>query len=168
MARHASNHASRDAPLTKSPSRNNPMRSELDLWSRTEINGRGNTICLGDVEVLGGLESTGHERGWEGLACGVVLHDHVVVELAGVGDLLFHAGELVLEINEVLVGFEVWVGFCGCDEVGDSPCDLRLGFGSLFFSAVGVCGDGDRAAPGVGDGGEDVRFVSCVAFDAVD
>ena len=48
------------------------------------------------------------------------------------------------------------------------PCDLRLGLGALFLGAVGVCGDGDRMAPCVGDGGEHVRLVARVALDAVD
>src|SRR4030067_3214394 len=64
-----------------------------------------------DLVILAGLEAehVGDEARGEDLLAHVELHDGIVVELPGVGDLALGPGQLLLEHEEVLVGLELGV-----------------------------------------------------------
>src|SRR5262245_8169210 len=59
----------------------------------------------------------------------VVLADRVVVVLAGEADLVLGAGELLLELHEVLVGLQVGIGLGHGEELAQRPGQGVLGAG---------------------------------------
>src|SRR4051794_25608722 len=88
------------------------------IWSyrvdapRSELHARG--LASGEVvdfEVLPLLEAehAGEHVGGERLDLGVQTLDGVVVELPGVGDAAFRAGELLLQVQEVGVRLELGI-----------------------------------------------------------
>ena len=78
----------------------------------SELDGRTVRRGLVGLEVLPllELERPGEEHGRELLDLGVVVEHAVVVELPRVGDPVLGGGQLLLQLQEVLVGLEVGVG----------------------------------------------------------
>src|SRR5258706_7382186 len=66
---------------------------------------------LGGLQELRGgeAECAGEDAVREGFALGVVLHHRIVIGLAGEGDLVLGAGELLLQREHVLVGLQVGI-----------------------------------------------------------
>ena len=85
------------------------------------------------LEVLGLLEveETGDNVGRHGFDGGVELQDHIIVELARVGDLVLKVLELGLQIHEVLVGLQLWICFSGGLKVDQRTGQLVFGGGTL-------------------------------------
>src|SRR5262245_23111451 len=83
--------------------------SEFHCRSNVELRALG----LADVEefTLGEAAAAGDHRGGELLDRRVVVADGGIVEAARGGDLVLDRGELALELDEVLAGLEVRIGF---------------------------------------------------------
>src|SRR5262245_64714259 len=100
--------------------------------------GRAARLVVG-LEVLA-LREREHARqqvGGEALDLRVIAVHRVVVELAGVRDAALGAGQLLLELREVLVRLEVGVGLGQREQRLEGPGDHVLGLG-LLRRALGV------------------------------
>src|SRR5690606_18134484 len=111
-----------------------------------DVDGDGAPLgALGlEVLALGEREAPGDHVGRERLDLRVVGVDGVVVVLPRVGDAALGAGQLLLQVEEVLVGLQVRVGLGEGEDGLQRPADhvLRLG---LVVRALGV----DREVAGV-------------------
>jgi hypothetical protein len=83
-------------------------RLELDLRR-----GLGDRPALAQVEkiALGKAEGGGEQHRGKALGLGVELGDGVVEEPAGGRELVLDVAQLTLQLQEVLVGLEVGIGF---------------------------------------------------------
>src|SRR3989338_7431929 len=84
---------------------------------------------LGGDEQLRGAEAEGageHHVG-EGLALGVVFHHRIVERLAGEGDLVLGAGELLLQAEDILVRLQVRVGLEYREQLAERAAEHAFG-----------------------------------------
>ncbi len=108
-------------------------------------------------------EHVGDDVRGEDLLAHVELHDVVVVELPGVGDLALGPGQLLLEHEEVLVGLELGVAL-GHGEQGLQGAGQHVVGLALVLDGLGVDGRG----PGLGHALENAALVLGVALDGLD
>src|ERR1043165_3491691 len=104
---------------------------------------------LGGHEQLGRaeVEHAGEDAVGERLARGVVVHHRVVERLAREGDLVLGAGELLLQREHVLVGFQVRVRLGEGEHLAEHAGQRALGLAQLLHRRW-IAGRGGRSEGG--------------------
>src|SRR4051812_7399805 len=132
-------------------------RSELD------VHGAGGLALGLEVLPLGEVERTGQERARERLDLGVVAVHGVVVELPRVGDPVLAGGQLLLQVQKVLVRLQVRIGLGQGEDRLQRAAQHVLGLGLLLWRA----GRHGRVA-GCDHRLEGLALVGGVALDGLD
>lgn len=137
------------------------LAAKVDLHRRFGV-----VIGLEELEFTS-LETThaGDDAAWKHLHAVEEVADIGVVEATRARDASLGLAEFLLQLQEVLIGFEIWIGFERGDEASGSLSQLILDLGSLGRPLVLV---GDGLVAQVGDFFEHTFLVLCVALDRLD
>ena len=64
---------------------------------------------------------------------GVVFFGSRIEESSGCGDFIFDVGDLVLKLEKILIGFQIWIAFCQSEDALQSSVQHAICFSFIFY-----------------------------------
>ena len=94
-------------------------------------------LSNGEAVGLFKMEHPGNNIGRENFQPCIVLHNNIIIELAGISNLLLKLGKLVLQVKEILVCLKFRIIFSSCKDIDNSTAKRSLCSCALVDIAAG-------------------------------